>query len=596
MLGTLATIGIGGLVASSVISRSKTKKGNDGQPTHPYIGYIKNALTKTLIPSLRPSDYTTIESAFSNQNPKNLSGKNSNLAKIKTGHVFGLGYLLFSLVPFGLKKIIDFDTDSFLYKLAKVNLPISILAGIGSILTATFSRNDYENSIFNLLDNCVRRYQVKKDGSCIPLSSEKNEIAEKFPQLSDVVLSPENRGAAITKIKDAKNAGQVMNMFGSVGTGKTMTAKAIAREIAAQDYYDKDSIQVWYANKDMMEKSMADSEIGSKIIGFLSAVLGDIGLETISQRVERLIANAIKHYRETGEYVVIILDEAHEMLINDPGNTFGYNPVDPRYRTKTANELGELCDKVRGKEICKGIFLSLTSNVGIHQISPHLLRRLGIHTFNRPDKTHKEELIKNQLKIELSVKPDEAVNPKVLQELKYNDFESEPVQTKIKEIACIGSAVNLIKELFGEDGIESVPKGTNPAVESGESTTVDALARVLDRVMNDRKAREENRIDTKLYRVGLEKYERELRSRDMLHCQHITDAVHNAIINYNGGGVNKVLEFIEQSLKTSLKQTIDNRAEWEGEIRFAAGEIPPENGFGNPKDGFFDFLLGNRKG
>ncbi len=120
-----------------------------------------------------------------------------------------------------------------------------------------------------------------------------------------------------------------------------------------------------------------------------------IGGETIGERVERLVANAVAHYKKTGEYVVIGLDEAHHLLGKDSKHRYGgFNSADPNERSEVSNTLGKLIqDKIQTAK-CQGIVLILMSNSTGSDMSAHLGRRFDADLiYERPDEELRKKLL-----------------------------------------------------------------------------------------------------------------------------------------------------------------------------------------------------------
>lgn len=506
-LGGLAGLGI--LAGSGAFSRGGVLNGSSS-----VLGPVKNILTTTAFESARPKDYTTVESALNSNLDKKGHIKNSLLRHLKIGHVIGLLWAGLSALPFGIKKIFNLDDDSSLLTLFKVNLPFGILGGIGSFVTACICRNDLEHSKENLLDQSVQRFSVSKSGQ-ITKVREGVILEGKLDSMDDVILEPASKRKITSAIKGAKHSGQVLILRGSIGTGKTMTAKAIANAILHEDYYKAEGIQVWHAAQNIMERALfADTKLGRMIV----PLVGKIGGETITERVERLVANAVKHYRETGEYVVIILDEAHEMF----GMKDGQSAVDPAQRDITANELGKLFqDKIRNESgLCKGVVLAMTANSAAKQLATSLQRRCTDVEYKRPSKEVRAELIQSVLKRELE-KTDPR-NAKLNQDVRFDMLTNQDF-----EKASEPGTVNLYKDVFHEQRSE-VP-------------------------------------------TYLTSYISQLENRNMVHHDDIVKSVITAIDSYTKGGKDSLFKMIEENIQSRTSEAVDRRHEWEDEILFYSG-------------------------
>ena len=486
---------------------------------------VKNTLTTPLIPSTRTQDYTTVEKALKDSSP-GAKKPSKWLKMLKVGHAFGLAWLL-SMFSGNILEKFDIDSDSAIAKVCKVNSPIALIGGVVSLLTATIGRNDLEDSMVNLLDNHVTRFKVNKDGSSV--KSKDDQPWEYFPDLNEVVLpsgEQDYNSEIKALIKESRTRGVFINLRGVIGCGKTMTAKAIARKLMQEDWYNKDNVQVWFASQNTMEKAWADD-------GFPRIelpVIGRIGGETVSERLERLVANAVKHYKQTGEHVVIILDEAHEML------GLGDNTVDPAVRSKISAALGKFCDEKLKKEMCQGVMVVATSNASGKQISAHLGRRFDLDIqFLRPAKQERLELIKNYLQKELKKQIDgtskDLINENLARDVKNQQisFDSNKFVNDYGSLAEIGTE-NLFQSQYGGD-----------------------------------KDRAEG--------AGLLAYIAHLEKRDMMHCDAVIKAVRESLQLYESGGTLGLKALIENSLKSKTAAAVKANHEWIQEIIHYFGEL-----------------------
>ncbi len=504
-MSILTGIALAGLIGGGGLTLSKNGKSSQ------FFGGIKNALTTTAIPRLRPQDYTNVKQVVSGQTIENKAQTTWDkiLKTIKAGHILGGGWILASLIPFGIRKIFDFDSESTAMKAFSINLPIALLGGLGSIVTATFARNDFEASMINLVDDYVERVKISKDKKISDSKSGGELGTEDYVSFDDVILGSD-RGKIIGAVRNLQRTGQILNLWGITGTGKTMTADSLADLILKQDFYDKDSVQIWKANSSAIDKALADDDtIGSWLREIPG--LGRLFGETITERLERLVANAVKHYRDTGEFVVIVFDEAHELLATKQKNS-----IDPFDREKLKNALQRFFDNTLLQSDCKGVILALTSNSSVDQFPVTMFRRLVNVEYKRPDKERRIELIKNRVKVELETALN--ANPK-LKDITLSSFTEEDFD----KLASIGT-VNLFKEIYKEKESSLIDDGLSPASVS------------------------------------------HLEKRDMLHHAEIKQVINLAMLSYEGGGKEQLLLNIGSNLQAATKESVSRRFEWRGEI------------------------------
>lgn len=430
----------GGLPALSLMRGNKKDKGTN------FVSKTKNFLTATAFETVRPQDYTTIESAIKDKTAakKEKSFSEKLLGFVKVGHIFGLAWLAATAIPYVLKKIFNFDDDSWLVKLFKVHIPFGMVGGLGSLGVATFCKNDYEGTLTNVIDDSVTRRKVYKGGKAELL---KENVVDKrtYPAINAVVLPGDDiitgkdgqmysegqgscRGEINSALIRAQKAGIIFNFYGVTGCGKTMTAEAIADGVLNQPWYKGKSVQIWDASSNLMDKTIVD-EIGRN--GFVEFLEDLIGIrlfgESIAERLERTIAHAKRHYLETGEYVVIVLNEAHDLLGMSKRNGV-YNPSDPHSISRVASNIQKLVDKFR-TELGSGVCVALTSNSSIDQIGTALGRRFDTNTrFGRLGKNSRKLLIQKVLNRELNKPDSEQLNKNIIRDkvqlkLDPNDYE-----------------------------------------------------------------------------------------------------------------------------------------------------------------------------
>ncbi len=532
MFDPLSILAIGGLAGG--LPAFALRKGGKNNGTN-FVSKTKNFLTATAFETVRPQDYTTIESAIKDKavTKKGKSFGEKLLGFVKVGHIFGLAWLASTAVPYLLKKIFNFDDDSWLIKLLKIHIPIGMVGGLGSLGVATFCKNDYEGTLTNVIDDSVTRRRVYKGGKAELL---KENVLDKrtYPSINAVVLPGDDvitgqdgqmysegqgscRGEINSAFLRAQKAGIIFNFYGVTGCGKTMTAEAIADGILSQSWYKGKSVQIWDASSNLMDKTIVD-EIGRN--GFVEFLEDMIGIklfgESIAERLERTIAHAKRHYLETGEFVVIVLNEAHALL-GMSKKSGAYNPSDPHSISRVATNIQKLVDKFR-TELGSGVCVAQTSNSSIDQIGTALGRRFDANVrFGRLGENSRKLLIQKVLNRELNKPDSEQLNQNIVRDKARLKLDPNDYEVLSKNIGT--------PDLF-------------------------------ERSYDSKQARVEN--DLKPHIAKLSHY-------DILTGDDVDRAVVDAVLNYKSGGKEELKKLIATFLTYKESKEIQDE-KWKGEI------------------------------
>lgn len=482
---------------------------------------IKEILTRSVF--YRPADTYSIEAALklkedikagkvTTKNLNELSTFKKFINQIKFGHLLGAVTVLLPLLGRFIKAPEGKSNDlKSLFNM--VSFP-GFFIGIGSLFAATFFKNTQEESIKGKLDTLVDRYEVNADGTSVNLKQ--NVADSKFPSLDDVVLNETNEEEikrAVSLIKDQKKGG-IFCLRGITRCGKTMTARALTRELANKSESKK--AQFWFASDEAMERNFADN---SKILGQL------LGIETTVKRLERLIANAMLE----DEDVVIVLDEAHMMLgFEGSGKVSNYDPNNPNQTSEVVESLKKLfSEKLRTKK-CGNVFLVLTANSSANAMAAPMRGRMDADCFyDKPTQIERKKLIKLILADELKNKKDR-VN------LKIEDFTDKDLE----KLSSIGTC-NLLEKFGNTEQI-----AYEEAVRAGFGGKVEEL-----------------RSRPMLHYELIEKVVR----------SSVVEYIETKQTN-KGNLVN----LIETSLKKKLEAELKQRPLWEGELTYYFGQRSPD--------------------
>jgi len=514
---TLLALAASGAAASGVVGKKQSST---------FLDRTKALLTTPTLSQYRPEDYTTIESALiSTKKTKNEeSFADKIFSKLKFGHVLGTVFLAGLPIP----KILSYfnvDDDSFWMKASKILMPFEILGTAISYITATFCKNEHVESMKNILDHFVTRYKVTGD-KVVNLQTGA-EDPQRNRSLDRLIMPDAMRRQIRSHVANSKDNGVGLNAIGPPGLGKSSTGFAIAAEAAGEG-----NAQVWVANKNIMEGTLSDSqELGllTKMFNGVSSVfgLGRLTGETFAERIERLIANAVKHYRETGEPVIILLDEAHKLI---GSKNDGSDQNDPHNRTSTVEELGPLFEDKLKKEMCKGVILLATSNSSPDQIAGHFFRRLQILKYTNPTKKERALKIEDVLKEWFAsekykgskLQKDGIAIDTVLEEIKTRESSTDPGSKKISSIG----RVNLLKAYF-----------------DGDKEATD--------------------------KAGYGNFVKALEGRNILHYESIEFAVMDAINNYESGNrVEAFVNLLRKCLQDKTKAEVENREHQLRQVKF----------------------------
>lgn len=479
------------------------------------LGRLKEVSTRSVF--YRPKKIYSINKAYElkqkgekSLDPEHLTTSQKILQKLKVGHLAGLG----TAAVFGgidvARRLAEkkkkkgaaaltavFETYTF----------FGLLAGIASFVSACLFKNSHEEKIKGSLDEIVDRYEIKADGTKTLI---KEGVIEerKHPSLNQVVLSHSNEMKLKNEMAVAKDKkiGSVYCLSGITGCGKSMTAEAMATDLAQKSKTGK--AQYWYASDDMMKENFMDflPSIGKEIFGKV------LGIETTHEKLEKLFAHAILEEDD----VVIVLDEAHKLLGSGGVN---FNPNNPHHSPQLVDSLKRLfSDKLKTKK-CGNIYLVLPSNNRNDQIAAPLARRMNVNIFyDKPRKDERKKLIRSILEREIQERKEKI-------DIKIDDLLDEDLD----KIAEIGTC-NLL-EKFGQN--EDI--AYEEAVAAGFGGKVE-----------------------------------ELRNRPMFNGSEIDGIIVASVVQYvNGGcegGKAKLLDLIEDSLQKLLDSILSERR-WESELK-----------------------------
>lgn len=427
-------------------------------------------------------DYTTIDQAY--EDPS-LTKKEAFKEKITRGHISGLINLgLGGLFAFFAKRI----ENSFWKGLWGFFSVLEIISAGISASVGTFAKDEKDEEMKAIIQKYVEK-----------------EPAPSF-DLNRVILAQKNRDDVTTALSFTGERGVVINARGVIGNGKTMTGRAIAKTLESMH---KVKANYWNAKEEAIQENLADQGVRFEFMGF------KVGGETIGERVERIVANAVAHYRKTGEYVVVGLDEAHHLLGKDK-HAWKFNSADPNARSEVSNTLGKIIqDKIQTAK-CKGVVLVLMSNSTGIDLSAHLQRRFDADlVYDRPDKVLRQQLLPIVVNEELK---NNQVNGVVLDGSDY------------AQLADIGT-VNLLQRVFSGDNF-NVPYDIKSCTE-------------------------------------------DLKSFNMLTYDAITKAVIAAVRAYKDSGTfskQNLLAIVSEKLEDRVSTAVNDRSKWQDELKLKAGK------------------------
>ncbi len=439
--------------------------------------------------------YSTIQSVIEDPN---ATKKETLVEKIKWGQVKGA----ISLGLSGLFYWFGNKLESGFWKgLLYFTSATSVVGGITSALVGSFCNNSVEKTMQEVLEKYIAKRSPTEGG------------------LETVALSKTNRGKLNKAVEEAKNNGVVLNIYGPVGTGKTVTAERFAAELMEKGVCKK--AVFWDAQREVLSYGLTDSM--RRIFGSL------IPGETVEQRLERAAANAYAHYKKTGEYVVLVLNEAELLLEGEDskdklfGTSRTRSKVDPKDRPELVQKFADLVDKV--KRECKGVALVLTANT-LEDSFAFLERRFTTGSsiiIERPDAETRKELIK--ITIDKKQKEDASLNLS----LSARDFE---------ELSRIGTV----------DILDKIKAGNSYSHFSGSSGS---------------------------WKYGCEflgAYEDMMKKFNVLNGQEVRDAVEDAILEKKNGSSKNLKDLLEYHLKQKTKGAEAKLKTWEDEFRQRAGK------------------------
>ena len=548
---------IGAALALGILSSAGTSmylSNNKNTKPRTFGNRIKNFLTHPVSSKYRPRILKKIEDAIANPNQSAVKPKNAIekfFAWLKTGHIIGTAWLSTTLTPFVLK-FLNFDEDGILMKLSKINVVIAALGGIGTLAVTFFGKNDIIEGTKNIIDNLAKRFRFTKDKKVSDLSNgvERNELYRPIGRL----IFPEGVKSRVRSLmKDSTIHGGALHAVGPPGNGKTSMAYAIAATSLEEDFQNKlDAMQVWVVDQSAMEGTLADEDdLGmlTKMLDGLSMSLGfgKVSGETITERVEMVIAHAVAHYKTTGEPVVILLDEAHEIFklkgaksspesslldtirgskIDSQADT---RTVDPNKRSRTLREFGALLEDKLKKPMCEGIILLGGSNIGQNEIPEHMRRRMPPITLHNPSR---EERISKLHEAVETWFTDPSLTQKI-SSLSKNQIDLSSVMNRLYELK------NLSNSLLTPD--------TPSLAKIYDVGTVNLINIYF------------NGIDDEAISSGYINFLHDMKARDVLCFEHIDFAVRDAIHNFTSGGVDDFLKLVQKSLVDYTEETLQGK-------------------------------------
>lgn len=314
--------------------------------------------------------YTNIEEVIKDPNASKGIGF---LDMIKWGHAWASLDIVFGGVFTFIAKKCESNFWKYLFGFFGVT---NFLGAAVNLLVGTFCKNPVEEEMNGIIPKYVEKLDAPSFG------------------LNEVYLEDSHKTTLNLQVQEAKNRGVVINIYGTIGNGKTMTGKAMACELQRQGVCKKATF--WNAKEEFLKVSSVDKFGGAvKLFGF-TLVDG----ETIPQRVERIVANAIAHYKQTGEYVVIGLDEAqvliegHDTLFDRKYKRSSTNPND---RPPVIQAFSKIVDRVQDKSgDCKGVILMIMSNSSGNKFV-FLERRMPNLEYKRPNQALRLKFIKDKV-------------------------------------------------------------------------------------------------------------------------------------------------------------------------------------------------------
>ncbi len=305
----------------------------------------------------------TIDEVLTDPNATRKSGFTDY---VKKGHAWSL----FNAGVGGLFAWLSSRLESGFWKVTLGFFSVTnFLSAATQIIVATFCTNPEEEKMKQLIPT----YITKEEPSLV---------------LDDVILNPDHETEIKLQVEEARKRGVVLNIYGTIGIGKTMTGRAMAGEIVKSGLCKK--AQFWYGKDELLKVDAVDHFGGPvTIMGYTL-----IGGETIAQRVERVVANALAHYKKTGEYVVIGLDEAHVLLEGHESRYSRRSSTKATDRPAIIQAFAKMVDKIQGKNgDCKGIVLMLMSNSAGNKFK-FLERRMPNLEYKRPNAALRERFLK----------------------------------------------------------------------------------------------------------------------------------------------------------------------------------------------------------
>lgn len=464
----------------------------------------KNQLTNR--PWGRPRvPYPSIDSVL---NDDKASKKEAFTEKVKWGQVWGTVNLAIGGITGWLSTKIE--SKFVKYPLGFVS-GMNLIGGVVSWIIGSFCKNDDEIEMQEIF-----KKHVSKEG-------------EPKYNLDSVVINDNNKLKINAAIQEAKKKGISLNIYGPIGTGKTMTGRGIAGEIVKTGVAEKATF--WYASKEVLKPSSADA-IGKELFGI------KLGGETVTDRIERLVANALAHYKQTGEYVVVGIDEAN-LLVDGKASgdslwgeimnskARGASKSDPTDRPQVIQDFAKLIDKVNTEE-CKGVAIVLMSN-NMKDRFGFLARRFTTSDslyYGRFAEAERKKLIKMVAE----------------KEVKEKNISQGLTDAQIDELSKIGGPVNLYDRYY-------VSSETNSEYDFKEHGYKEVTRK-----------REQAPYWMK------EPMKKDLRAVNVLHGDSITKSVGEAVVAFQGGLKESLFEAIKEQLTAAAEKAADDKDMHLGEL------------------------------
>lgn len=460
---------------------------------NPFSGFWDSYVDKCTMPlsGRRRVEFQTIDSVVSDPNATKKPGFTDY---VKKGHAWSL----FNLALGGVFAWISSKVESNFWKYTIGFFSVTnFLSAAAQVIVSTVCTSPEEAKMKEL----IPKYITKEEPSV---------------KLSDVILDPDHETAIKLEIEEAKKRGSVINIYGTIGNGKTMTGRAIAGELIQAKACTK--AQFWYG-KDELLKVEAVDHFGGPVSIFGYTIIGG---ETIVQRVERVVANALAHYKRTGEYVVIGLDEAHVLLEGHESKGSRRSSTKATDRPAIIQAFAKMVDKIQSKNgDCKGVVLMLMSNSAGNKFK-FLERRMPNLEYKRPT----EALRKRFLKV---------IIPKMLEKYEIKG------KVNLKE-----SDYSRLAEIGTED--------------------------IFQKYWGSKVFQNSNGTESDYSPEYVKPKKEELKEYDLLHFDAIEKAVDKAAYDIKNGRGSSFIDLLEGKLKKLTSDAASDRKAIEDELKDKSGK------------------------